>query len=101
MDGDLLPPPHQRLLQFCPKCDRVQHPEPRQPSQLRGRQCHQEDHGHQYISANAAQPGHPHQCTGHDDGDSRGLPLQQGESLNLTGASHSFIFKLEYFQCSV
>lgn len=79
MDRNLRPPPHQRLLQLCPERHRLQRAQPRQPAQLRRCQCHQEDHGHQHLAADAAQPGYAHQCPGYDDGHSWRLPLQQGE----------------------
>lgn len=71
---------HQRLLQLRPERHRLQRAEPGEPAQLRRGQCHQEDHGHQHLAGDAPQPRHAHQRAGHDDCNSRRLPLQQGES---------------------
>lgn len=80
MDQHLRPPAHQRLLQLRPERYRLQRAQPRQPTQLRRRQRHQEDHGHQHLATDAAKPRLTHQCAGNDDGHCRGLPIQQGES---------------------
>lgn len=74
------PAAHQWVLQFCSERHRLQYTQHRQPAQLRRRQRHQEDHGHQHLAANAAKSRQFDKRPGNDDGYRRSLPLQQGQS---------------------